>query len=613
MQAVCGWYDTRNTDLSPQDIMARMCQASPGSTHVGQIIPECGLAISVDPGQNALAFDNEVQLAIVGDPRWLNDKLQDIADRDGDAAALYHAYKEFNTRLFDFLNGEFSFVIVDHSTASLLFAIDRLGIHPMYYSVMPNGGVVFGSRADAATAHPNATADLNKQSIFHYLFFHMIPSPGTIYTKLDKLQPGSYGHYCNQQLVIQQYWHCDFKADYSISKSELSENLSQLFGRVIARNIEENDMGSFLSGGIDSSTIAGYLAKHKPSSANTYSIGFEAQGYDEMEYARITAKHFGTRHHEYYVTQKDVVDITPQIAAYYDEPFGNSSAVPTYYCAKFAAEHGAHLLLAGDGGDELFAGNERYAKQAVYRYYELLPAPVRKLLIDPVVYGIPGAQKIGVLRKARSYVDQAKVPLPDRLQTYNFLFRTPLEEILHTDFLAAINVKAPFDMMRETYSGVLSSSDLNKMLGLDWKFTLADNDLRKVRRMCEMAGMKVKFPFLDDELIAFSARVPPELKIRHGELRYFFKYAMRDFLPAEVIKKTKQGFGLPFGVWMKDHKPLQELAYDSLEALKKRHYLRADYIDRLRHQHQHEHAAYYGGFIWVLMMLEIWLQSRNYG
>ncbi|MDO9189526.1 MAG: asparagine synthase C-terminal domain-containing protein, partial [Sulfurimicrobium sp.] len=339
-------------------------------------------------------------------------------------------------------------------------------------------------------------------------------------------------------------------------------------------------------------------------------IGFEADGYDEMEYARIAARRFSTQHHEYYVTPDDVVAAIPQIAAIFDQPFGNASAVPAFYCSRMAKADGLSRILGGDGGDELFGGNERYAKQTIFSLYERLPAVLRRSILEPAIFNMPGGRKIPLVRKARSYIEQASVPMPARLETYNLLERYGHEQVFTREFLATTDVGQPLSLLNETYRQAHAQSLINHMLALDLKFTLADNDLPKVVKACELAGMEVAFPFLNDEMVAFSARLAPELKLKGTKLRYFFKEALRGTLPDEIITKQKHGFGLPFGVWLQTHKPLQALAADSLSDLKSRRIIRVDFIDKLLGQHLDEHAGYHGTMVWVLMMLEQWFKQR---
>src|SRR6267154_690280 len=228
-------------------------------------------------------------------------------------------------------------------------------------------------------------------------------------------------------------------------------------------------VGTFLSGGTDSSTIAGMLGEVTGKPARTYSIGFEAQGYDEMEYARIAARHFGTRHHEYYVTPADVVSAVPRIAEVHDQPFGNSSAVPAYFCAKLAKDDGVDVLLGGDGGDELFGGNERYATQYLYSLYSDLPRAFRKGLIEPLAFLAP---EIGIAGKVQRYIRNASLPMPVRYDHYNLLERLGPATIFSRDFLDAVDRALPSEFMSQTYNAAHAQSLINRMLALDLKYTL---------------------------------------------------------------------------------------------------------------------------------------------
>ena len=215
------------------------------------------------------------------------------------------------------------------------------------------------------------------------------------------------------------------------------------------------------------------------------------------------------------------------------------------------------------------------------------------------------------LSKVRSYVSQALIPLPDRLETYNYLHHFSIESVFNKQFLQDVDTEEPLNLLRERFAEATNASYLNRMLYLDWKFTLADNDLRKVNRMCEVAGVKVHFPFLDDELVTFSTRIASKRKLRGTALRHFFREAMRDFLPSEVLAKRKHGFSLPFGIWLIEDPNLRDFAYSSLRNLSQRDIFSPDFISRIRKAAEDEHAAYYGEMIWILIMLEEWLAAHH--
>jgi len=339
----------------------------------------------------------------------------------------------------------------------------------------------------------------------------------------------------------------------------------------------------------------------------TYSIGFDAKGFDEMEYARLAARHFETEHHEYYVTPADVVTAIPLIAAVHDQPFGNSSAVPAYYCAKLARDDGITTMLGGDGGDELFGGNSRYATQYLYSLYSDLPAGLRKGAIEPAISILPS---LGLIGKVQRYIATASLPMPARYDNYNLLERLGAHKVFTDDFLAAVDSASPARQVAEWHGRAGDVSLINQMLAVDRKYTLTDNDLPKVSRSCELAEVQAAYPMLSDELVDFALQLRPCAKLKGTRLRYFFKKALAGFLPDEVLRKSKHGFGLPFGRWLTEYAPLRYLAMDSLAGLKVRGIVRAEILEDLTSRRVSQHAEYFGTMVWLLMMLEQWLRHR---
>jgi asparagine synthase (glutamine-hydrolysing) len=265
-------------------------------------------------------------------------------------------------------------------------------------------------------------------------------------------------------------------------------------------------------------------------------------------------------------------------------------------------------MLAGDGGDELFGGNARYATQYLYSLYSDLPRPLREMGIDPIVSMLPS---LGIAGKVKRYIAHASVPMPARYDNYNLLERLGPENVFSKDFLGSVDRRLPAHQVEGSYHSAQAGSLINRMLALDLKYTLADDDLPKVVRSCELAGVGVRFPLLDDDLVAFAARLPPTLKLCRTQLRYFFKRALNSYLPQEIIRKTKHGFGLPVGPWLQSHPGLRAMALDSLAVLKKRSIVRPQFIDELTDSHVKHHANYYGTMVWVLMMFEQWVRQHK--
>ncbi len=505
------------------------------------------------------------------------------------------------------LPSPFALVIVDLDQRTVYAATDRFSIHPL--CVGRSGSVVVVSdRADAAAGA--LCADTDPQALFDYLVAHVIRAPRTLFRGVERVQDGHalrVGAGTRREI---RYWRPHFTEGGQPDFRALSTAFRETVRQAVGRAAQASDVGAFLSGGTDSSTVVGMLADTRPGAPRAYSIGFDAQGYDEMRYARIAARHFGARHREHYVTPGEVAAGIPELARHFDQPFGNSSALPALCCARLAREDGVRLLLAGDGGDELYGGNTRYARQKVFEPWERLPAPLRALLGALARPGAPAARLPG-LGKIASYVRQARVPMPDRLSVQGLANVLGVEAIFTPELLHAVDPGEPLRLEREVYGRTDAGALVNRMLAYDWKFTLADNDLPKVLGAAGAAGVEVAFPFLDDAVVDLSLRVPPHWKVRGFTLRWFFKQSLRGFLPAEILTKRKHGFGLPFGPWLARDRRLRELAADSFSGLRRRGWVRPELLDLLLERKLAEHAGFYGEMVWILVMLEQWFQVRE--
>lgn len=560
-------------------------------------------------GEEGKVFRNDqFLLAYSGTPYFQGESSANDAINEKTARDLVSLFRRDGCGALSRLKGHFALIIFDRQNNQLLAATDRAGVHRLYWHKTEQGNLVISTSLREVRSRCHQGNELSHQAIYSYIYFHMVPTPLSIHPEINKLPPATALTGSPQEVSLQTYWKPPFETRSSAHIDELADQLLQLIEDSTRRSLSEScKNGAFLSGGLDSSTIAGMFAKIAPQQAPTFSIGFNAKAYDETPFARITASHFQTQHNEYFVTPDDVLDSLPNIVKSMDEPFGNSSALPAYYCARLAVDNGITNLLAGDGGDELFAGNKRYATQRKYSYFNAIPPGLRNKLVTPLISTLPDA--IPYAGKAKRYATQANIPLPARLQIYNFLNRHPASEIFSSDFLTSVDDSLPQKLQNGIFQQPEQASELDRMLFLDWHITLADNDLRKVSQMCELAGVNVAYPLLSDELIDFSCLIPDDMKLKGQKLRYFYKYAMRNFLPAQTLSKTKHGFGLPFGVWLREYKPLRELAHDTLEKLKARHYFEKGFIDKAFEMHEQQHASYYGELIWLMLVLELWLDS----
>lgn len=560
--------------------------------------PDCVL-LAASEADTASAAGGQLLVALDGDRRFT-------------ALSLLVEYQDRGSIDIARLRGAFSFVLIDRNRGRVLLAVDRMGIRPLCHAGFP-GGLAFGSNAAAVATHPRIGRRLNPQAIHDFAFLHTCPAPRTIYARVAKLEAAERLDFLAGQSNIASYWTPAFSPDENAPFDELCAELRERLDTAVRRAAGDARFGTFLSGGLDSSTVTGLAARVQPQMEHAYTIGFEHPDYDESHYAKIAAKHFGVDLRLYYVTPKDVAESLRAITRAYDEPFGNSSAVPAFICASKAAADGLPLMLAGDGGDELFAGNERYAKQELFKYYGMLPGWLRSSVLDPIADGPGKRASGGPLRKLYRYVDQARAGTGRRMiEVFDQRKGIAPDQLFSADFRPSIDPARPGEDLVEFFDRSPAKSDLDRMLHLDWKITLADNDLRKVNRMAELAGIDVRYPMLDEDVVDFSMRVPAALKLEGGKLRHFYKQAFGNFLPQEIIDKRKHGFGLPFGEWLKTEPLLRDITYPALDSLKRRGIFDPAAIDRVVTLHREGHASYYGSMVWALLMLELWFEEHPF-
>jgi asparagine synthase (glutamine-hydrolysing) len=515
------------------------------------------------------------------------------------------------------LHGEFALAIWDGRDESLLLATDRFRVHPLFYA-QDAGGLVFASRMRSLRAAPiPLSLSIDPGAIVQVLAASIVPTPGTIFREVKKLPPGHALTWRRGEASVAPYWEIDFRSPSRASERELALELKERFGDAVAVRLEEDRasglFGTYLSGGVDSSTVTGLLTRLAGEPVRTFSIGFAEARYNEMSFARTAASAFGARHHEYIVTPKDAVDAVPILVEAFDEPFANASAVPAYYCARLAREHGVEVLYAGDGGDELFAGNERYAEQRLFEYWHRIPWWPRERLVRPAMFLGARLTRKGPFIAAKKYVVRASPAYHERLSAYGLFEVVPMAALLEDGLLEALG--ADFDVYASEKSHFLRApavDPLDRHLYTDLKVTISDNDILKVIRTSEAAGIAARFPFLDERLAEFAATVPAGIKMRGRTLRTFFKRAYSDLLPEQTRAKSKHGFGLPVHLWIRDYAPLNEMMRDLVldERSVGRGYFRRKALVSLVENHRTDRTAFYGTVLWNLMVLELWHRSH---
>ncbi len=453
----------------------------------------------------------------------------------------------------------------------------------------------------------------NLESIVDVVASSIIPTPKTIFREVKKLSPGHCLTYQSGTARVAPYWEIRFLNPTDSDTASLQRELKVQVADAISVRLETDGnssrVGTFLSGGIDSSTVTGLLTRLAERPVKSFSIGFDEAKFNEIDYARIAARAFGSEHFEYFVTPRDVYDSIAMLMESFDEPFANASAVPTYFCAKLAKEHGVDTLYAGDGGDELFAGNQRYADQRLFDYYDEVPGWLRKQLIEPLVFTLADASSLRLLMMAKKYIQRASIPNPQRLTSYGFFKIFPMTELFTWEFLEAAGKDYDPDMaFHRYYHEAPAKTELDRHLYVDLKLAISDNDLFKVNRMTETAGVMVRYPFLDHRLAEFACKVPAGIKMRGRKLRSFFKDAYGDLLPAETISKKKHGFGLPIPVWLRTDAHLNEMMHDLVlsPTTVQRGYFKRQALEKLVDCHSTDNTSFYGTILWNLMVLELW-------
>ena len=527
------------------------------------------------------------------------------------AADIASRYQRSGAAFLKKLRGEFSVIIWDRRQQLLYAATDGFGTHSLVY--YENSEVLLiASRIDALLASGEVPKSIDPRAIANYLNYTVNIAPNTIFLNVKRLLPGVCLVASGSQTRTERYWDMPYESAARPDEETLARKLESLVQESVEAHCRNNDfssVGAYLSGGTDSSTVVGMMSRLQRGPVKTFSIGFDDQRFNELEYAHIAAKKFQANHHEYLVTAEDCVECLPRMIRSFDEPFGNSSAIPTYFCARLAAQHGVHFLLAGDGGDELFGGNERYRIDKIFEAYQKFPRLLRKGVIEPLLAGMP--DRNGLAGKARRYIRRSNFPQPYRFFSYNPLLENSPAEIFDPGFMESLAGYSVLEVPSKYYWEGPAKEHLNRLLYVDVKMTLGDNDLIKVTKMSEMAGVQSRFPFLDRAVAEFSGAIPTHLKVKGLEKRYLFKRAFGQLLPVEILKKTKHGFGIPVAHWMKSDKRLRELTFDTLRSDRtyKRGLFRRDYMDDLFRKHEEDETAFYGDEIWTFLTLELWFRQ----
>jgi asparagine synthase (glutamine-hydrolysing) len=522
-----------------------------------------------------------------------------------DTEVIIHLYEEMGADCVQKLRGMFGLAIYDKHKRKLILARDRLGKKPLHYA-FHNGNLYFASEIKSILAVAPELAEVNSQGLLEYLYYGYVPDPITAFTGIHKLAAGHVLEFEKGEIRVRQYWNLpEYSTHSPTSEEECLEELEhRLLEATRIRLISDVPLGAFLSGGTDSSTVVALMARASSGPVKTFSIGFKNDDFNEAEYARIVARKFGTDHHEM-ILDPDVVQTVEHLTSSLEEPFGDSSMLPTYYVSQMARQH-VTVALSGDGGDEMFAGYDRYRIHANRRVFETIPEWARRFYRDSVFPRLP--------RNMRGRKFSYNVSLPWRERYVDGLSFIPAFErdypILSEDFRGILRRSDdPQNVLRRSFAEAPAHDPVSEILYVDTKTYLVGDILSKVDRMSMLNSLEVRVPILDHEFVEWVAGLPPDWKLRGKQQKYILRrLAERVGVPREVLYRKKQGFSLPLAHWMRNElKDMLQILLDSRTL--QRGYFNPNGVRRLMDDHVHG-GREFSGRLWRLLMFELW--HRNF-
>ena len=515
-----------------------------------------------------------------------------------DTEAIVHAYEQWGTDAIRRLRGMFGLAIWDSRTRTLLLARDRVGIKPLYYSVA-GGRLRFGSELKSLLCDPDLPVEIDVDALDHYLSFLYTPRDTSIFRDVCKLAPGHLLTWQEGRLHVQPYWRPASGEPFSGTEQEAVGELERvLVDAVSSHMISDVPIGAFLSGGVDSSVVVALMARLSSGRVKTFSIGFDEPEFDELEHARRVAEYYGTDHHEF-VVRPDGLRILDDLIAHFDEPFADSSAIPTWYVSEIARRH-VTVVLSGDGGDELFGGYDRYLPHPrVVAFDRYAPQGLRRVAAiagDRLPHGVRGKnflRHVGRSERGR-YLDAIR-----------FFSSDEKPSLLSADVRSALGALDPEIRLARHFERYASLPWASQMMRFDLETYLPDDVLTKVDRMSMAHSIESRVPLLDNEVVDLANALPASLKIRNGRRKHVLKEVAARLLPDGIVDRKKQGFGVPLGTWFRGD--LKELFADTLlapEALQ-RGYFEPRFVRRIVNEHlsgRRDHTLR----LWQLVVFERW-------
>ncbi|HJR05835.1 MAG TPA: asparagine synthase (glutamine-hydrolyzing) [Pyrinomonadaceae bacterium] len=528
---------------------------------------------------------------------------------DCDTEVVLHAYDEYGADCPKHLRGMFAFAIWDERRDELFLARDRVGKKPLLYARLTDG-LVFGSEFAALLEHPDISREIDREAIHHYLTFMCVPAPLTAYRDIRKLEPGHTLRYTPRdgEVKIERYWQPDFSKKTRMSEAEAGERAVEILREAVrVRLMSEVPLGAFLSGGVDSSAVVALMSEVSSSPVKTFSIGFEEQDFSELHHARRVAEHVGAEHHEF-IVRPDAMEVLPTLVEHYGEPYADSSAIPTYYVSRETRRH-VTVALNGDGGDECFAGYERYAAMKLAGKYRSVPGLLREGLIKNAVAFYPTSEtRRSRARDLKRFLDAASLPTVERYMRWISVLDASAKDDLYTeDFRREMAGHKASDFIAPWFAHANGAGLVDASLLADTMTYLPNDLLVKVDIASMAVSLEARSPFLDHHVIEFAASLPENLKLRGLTTKYLLKRVLAKLLPAENLQRRKMGFGVPIGHWLRGE--MQKFLRETLlsEKALARGFFRPEAVTRMVELHTRGERDY-AHQLWTLLMLELWFQ-----
>ncbi|HEV2881236.1 MAG TPA: asparagine synthase (glutamine-hydrolyzing) [Pyrinomonadaceae bacterium] len=529
-------------------------------------------------------------------------------DTNCDTEVVIHAYDEYGAECPKHLRGMFAFAIWDERTEELFLARDRVGKKPLLYA-RAGDEFVFGSEFSALLEHPRVGREVNREAIHHYLTFMCVPAPLTAYRDIHKLEPGHTLRYTRDgEIKTERYWQPDFSHKTVMSEEEAGARAVEILREAVrVRLMAEVPLGAFLSGGVDSSAVVALMSEVSSTPVKTFSIGFEEQDFSELHHARRVAEHVGAEHHEF-IVRPDALEVLPTLVEHYGEPYADSSAIPTYYVARETRRH-VTVALNGDGGDECFAGYERYAAMKLASKYRGVPNLLREGLIKPAVALYPTSEtRRSRVRDLKRFLDAASLPTVERYMRLVSVLDTPAKDALYTDdFRREMCAHSASRFVAPWFAHANGAGLVDASLLADTMTYLPNDLLVKVDIASMAVSLEARSPFLDHHVIEFAASLPENLKLRGLTTKYLLKRVLAKLLPAENLSRRKMGFGVPIGHWLRGD--MQKFLRDTLLSEKAlgRGFFKPESVTRMVELHTRGERDY-AHQLWTLLMLELWFE-----